>query len=103
MTGRDLVICESSRRSALLRWRDRGLTFLLWSAWSRPVDALARLAAGPSGSAGGPSWDTFLRDLTDASSAAGILIALLYAWGSYQAWGSYRRRVTRTVVSAGRA
>jgi hypothetical protein len=83
MTGRDLIIDVPSQRSWLLRWRDRGLTLLLWIAWSRPVDALARLAVGPSGSDGEHLWDTFLRDLADASGTASILIAVLYTWGGY--------------------
>lgn len=84
MTGRDLIIEVPGRRSWLLRCRDRCLTLLLWGAWSRPVDALARLTVGPVGSDNGPLWDTFLRDLTQASSAMCLLIVLLYAWGGYE-------------------
>jgi hypothetical protein len=84
VTGRDLVIDVPARRSWLLRWRDRCLTLLLWGAWGRPVDALARLAIGPVGSDSGPVWDTFLRDLAGATSATSILVVLLYAWGGYQ-------------------
>jgi hypothetical protein len=83
MTGRDVIIEAPERRSALLRWRDRGLTVLLWSLWSRPVDAVVRLTSGPVGLDGGSQWDSFLRDVGDASSAAGVLIVLLYAWGGY--------------------
>ena len=54
------------RRSSFLRWRDRCLTFLLSSAWSRPVDALAWLVVSPAGSDGAPLWDVFLRDLGNA-------------------------------------
>ncbi len=93
MTGRDLIIDAPGRRSRLLRWRDRGLTLLLGSAWSRPVDALARLAVGPAAADGGQIWDTFLRDLCDASGTAVILIAVLYAWGGYE---RVRRTFTRT-------
>jgi hypothetical protein len=84
MMGRDLIIEAPGRRSRLLRWRDRCLTFLLWSAWSSPVDALARLTVSPAGSDGAPLWDAFLRDLGNASSGTGILIAVLYAWGGYE-------------------
>lgn len=83
MTGRDLIIDAPARRSRLVRWRDRGLTLLLWGAWSRPVDAFARLALGPGGPEGAPLWDAFLRDLGEASGAAIALIVLLYAWGGY--------------------
>jgi hypothetical protein len=84
VTGRDLIIEAPGQRSWLLRWRDRGLTILLWSAWSRPVDALARLAVGPATPDGVQLWDAFLRDLGEASTAAGVLIAMLYAWGGYE-------------------
>lgn len=84
MTGRDCIIDAPEQRSRFLRWRDRGLTLLLWSAWSRPVDALARLAVGPTGADGGVVWDSFLRDLGDASTTAGVLIVVLYAWGGYE-------------------
>lgn len=94
MTGRDCIIDAPEQRSRFLRWRDRGLTLLLWSAWSRPVDALARLASGPTGADGGVVWDSFLRDLGDASTMAGLLIAVLYAWGGYE-------RVRRTFTGAG--
>jgi hypothetical protein len=93
MTGRDVIIDAPGERSRFLRWRDRALTVLLWSAWSRPVDALARLAAGPTGAEDGQLWSIFLRDLGDASSTAGILIAALYAWGGYE---RVRRTFTRT-------
>jgi hypothetical protein len=93
MTGRDLIIDAPGQRSRLLRWRDRGLTLLLWSLWSRPVDALARLAVGPAALDGGQIWDAFLRDLSDASGVAGILIAVLYTWGGYE-------RVRRTFMGA---
>jgi hypothetical protein len=83
VTGRTALIEAPRRRSVFLKWRDRGLTLVLWSFWSRPVDAITRLAAGPVGPDGAPAWDSFLRDLTDASSAAGVLIVLLYAWGGY--------------------
>jgi hypothetical protein len=86
VTGRDLIIDAPGRRSRLVRWRDRGLTVLLCGAWSRPVDALARLAVGPPGSDGALHWESFLRDLGDASGTAGILIVLLYAWGGYDRW-----------------
>jgi hypothetical protein len=88
--GRDLIIEAPGRRSRLLRWRDRGLTFLLWTVWSRPVDAVARLAVGPIGPDASPLREAFVRDLTDASIAAGLLIAALYAWGGYE-----RRRLDR--------
>jgi hypothetical protein len=91
VTGCDVIIEAPSRRSSLLRWRDRCLTFLLWSLWSRPVDALAWLAVGAPGPDGGVLWDAFLRDLGDASSAASVLIVLLYARGGY---GRYRTRQT---------
>ncbi len=55
---------------------------LLWSAWSRPVDALARLAVGPPGPDGALQWGRFLRDLVDASGTVGVLIVLLYARGA---------------------
>ena len=42
MTRRDLIIEAPGQRSRALRWRDRGLTLLLWGAWGRPVDAVAR-------------------------------------------------------------
>jgi hypothetical protein len=83
MTVHNLIIEAPGRRSRLLRWRDRCLTFLLWSAWSSPVDALARLAVGPVGPDGGLLWDAFLHDLGYASSGTGFLIVLLYAWGGY--------------------
>lgn len=83
MTGRDLIIEAPARRSRFVRWRDRCLTLLLWGAWSRPVDAFARLALGPGGPEGAPLWDAFLRDLGEASGAAITLIVLLYAWGGY--------------------
>ena len=79
-----LIIDAPRRRSGLVRWRDRGLTLLLWAAWSRPVDALTRLAAGSAGPDGGPLWDAFVRDLVGASGTAGVLIALLYARGGYE-------------------
>src|SRR5262245_36644948 len=91
MTARDLIIEAPGRRSWFLRWRDRCLTVLLWSAWSRPVDAIARLTAGPAAQDNGPLWDAFLRDLGSASSSAGILIVLLYTWGGYE-----RYRISRT-------
>ena len=84
MTGRDLIIDAPGQRSWFVRWRDRALTVLLWSAWSRPVDALARLAVGPAGIEGGQTWSIFLRDLGDASSTAGVLLAVLYVWGGYE-------------------
>jgi hypothetical protein len=90
VTGRDLIIDAPARRSRFLRWRDRCFTLLLWSAWSRPVEAIARLTTGAPPD-GGLVWDAFLRDLGDASSAAGVLIVLLYAWGGYG-----RVRVHRT-------
>jgi hypothetical protein len=84
MTRRDLIIDAPGRRSWLVRWRDRCLTLLLWSLWSRPVDALARFAVGPMDPDSAHLWHGFLRDLTDASSAAGVLIVLLYARGGYE-------------------
>ena len=90
MTGRDVIIDAPARRSWLLRWRDRCLTFLLWHAWARPVDALARLTTGAPGADSALLWDTFLRDLWTASSAATILIALLYAWGGYGRYRAHR-------------
>jgi hypothetical protein len=96
--GRDLVIDAPARRSRFLRWRDRCLTLLLWSAWSRPVDAIARLATGAPPD-GGLVWDAFLRDVGDASSAASVLIVLLYAWGGY----GRRVRAHRTSARPGRA
>ena len=92
MTGRDLIIDVPGRRSRWLCWRDRCLTCVLWGAWGRPVDALARFAIGPISPDGGPPWDTFLRDLVDASSTMSILIVLLYVCGGYQ---RYQRRPTR--------
>jgi len=92
VTGRDLIIEAPGRRSRLLRWRDRGLTVLLLGAWSRPVDAIARLAVGPTTPDGAQLWDAFLRDLGDASATAGILIAALYVWGGYT---RVRRALTR--------
>jgi hypothetical protein len=82
VTRRDLIIEAPGQRSRALRWRDRGLTLLLWGAWSRPVDAVARLTAGPA-SEHGLLWGAFLRDLADASCMAGALIAALYVWGGY--------------------
>ena len=92
MTGRDLIIEAPGRRSRLLRWRDRGLTLLLLGAWSRPVDAIARFAVGPTTPDGAQLWDAFLRDLGDASATAGVLIAALYVWGGYD---RVRRAFTR--------
>ena len=92
MTGRDLIIEAPGQRSWLLRWRDRGLTVVLLGAWSRPVDAIARLAVGPTTPDGAQLWDAFLRDLGDASGTAGVLIAALYVWGGYD---RVRRAFTR--------
>jgi hypothetical protein len=90
VTGRDLIIEAPGQRSSFLRWRDRGLTLLLSSAWSRPVDALVQLTAGAPETDGGFLWDAFLRDLGDASSVASVLIVLLYAWGGYGRFCAYR-------------
>jgi hypothetical protein len=90
VTGRGLIIEAPGRRSSFLRWRDRGLTLLLSSAWSRPVDALAWLTVGPPGPDGGFLWDAFLCDLGDALCTASLLIVLLYAWGGYGRYRTHR-------------
>ena len=102
MTGRDLIIDAPARRSRFLRWRDRCLTFLLWSAWSRPVDAIARLTTGAPPD-GGIVWDAFLRDLGDASSTAGVLIVVLDAWGGYGRFRAHHALARGDAVGPGPA
>ena len=80
------VGAKSPRDEASAPHRDRCLTVALWAAWSRPVEALARLAAGDPGSGAGPDWAGFVSDVAAAGRVAGVLMALLVGWGAYGRW-----------------
>ena len=80
------IIDAPVQRTRWLRCRDRCLMAALWAAWSRPVEALARLAAGDPGSGAGPDWAGFVSDVAAAGRVAGVLMALLVGWGAYGRW-----------------